>query len=83
MGCDVLPGVIPGVTPLSISKKLKQIKEMGISDDDNVNKCKMLMEFLIKQDKSNKFSNGEICTYCEAFLFQPALKFGEKNNPQS
>ena len=83
IGCDVLPGGISGVTPLSISKELKRIKEEGVPDNDNVKKCKLLMDFFKRKDKSNKMSNEEIRTYCEAFLFQPALKFGEKDNPQS
>ena len=35
----------------------------------------------IEVNKSKSFEDGAVCTYCKAFLYQPALKFGQRHVP--
>ena len=50
---------------------------MGSDADNDIKKCLRLVEYFVKTDKSQSFKEGEIHTYFEAFLYQPALKFGQ------
>ena len=80
IGCDVLSDGIPGVTPLSISKELKRIKEKEkVSDNDHGLRYKYLMKYFLSKNKTNKLSELDLHTFCQAFLYQPALEFGKRN----
>ena len=77
IGCDVYPGGVPGVTPLSITKKLKMIKEKeGVRDNEYGKIYVHLMKFMLEKDKTTKLKELDIQTFCQAFLYQPALEFG-------
>ena len=50
IGCDVLPGGIPGVTPLSIWNELKRTKDKEkVRNDEHGKKYKHLMMFMLKK----------------------------------
>ncbi len=77
IGCDVLPGGLAGITPLAVSRVMKKMEEDRVSPD---NRNKSLMEFYLKKDESKK--ERDILTYCQAFLYQPAVEMGSENDPR-
>ena len=81
LGCDVLPGGVPGVTAKSIYDEMKKMEKEGI-DDDKV-RCVRLVKLFTKIDKTKALKEVDIRTFCEAFLYQPALEFGKKNEASS
>ena len=81
IGCDVLPGGVPGITANTICKELIRLeKEEKISMNNYGQIYSKLMEFFIKNDKSKKFTELDLQTICQAFLYQPALEFGKKDD---
>ncbi len=77
IGCDVLPGGVEGVTPLFLTKELQTLKSSNIvsSDDTTFNK---LIDVYIKKD--GRLKKGDILTYCQAFLYQPSLGIGLRDD---
>ena len=81
ISCDVLPGGVIGITPKIIYDEMIKIEKEGI-DDDKV-KCVRLVKLFRQADKTKALKEVDIRTFCEAFLYQPALEFGKKNEPSS
>mmetsp|Transcript_2008 Transcript_2008/g.2910 ORF Transcript_2008/g.2910 Transcript_2008/m.2910 type:complete len:108 (-) Transcript_2008:75-398(-) len=42
-----------------------------------------LVDFYLKKDKTKKLTQNNIHTYCQAFLCQPAVEKGSKNDPEA
>ena len=78
IGCDVIPGGISGVTPLALWNEVEKMNKDGVSDA--VKQYMHLVQYYLKKDKSNKLTETDICTFCQAFLYQPALEFGKSDD---
>ena len=80
IGCNVLPGGITGVTPLRIWNELERIRQKEkVQDDEHGKRFRLLVNFLIKHDKSKRFQEVDLLVFCQAFLFQPALEYRKKD----
>ena len=81
IGCDVLPGGVPGITPREIWNEIKRVKKDNDIRDDKYGKIyNHIMTFYLKIDKSKKMKEIDIRTFCQAFLYQPTLEFGKKDD---
>ena len=80
MGCDVFPGGI--VTPLLIWKEVKKLDDDGVKQDDHGTQYKHFIDFYIKKGKAKdlKLTELDIRTFCQAFLYQPSIPFGQAEN---
>ena len=79
--CDVIPKGIPGVTPALLWKEIEKMKKNSILDGGK--QYNHLVDFYKKRDKSGKLNESIIRTLCQAFLYQPALEYGQKDNPDA
>ena len=85
IGCNVLPGGITGVTPLAIWKELEKMEETEqlVSSKRYTDIYNKLISFYLRKDKTKRLNTEYIRTYCQAFLCQPAVEMGSKNDPEA
>ena len=76
LGCDVFDG-IKGVGPKVLNDALTKIKEKSETDDEIIN---ALFDFYLKKDKTG-LQKVDILTVAQAFLYEPAVSFGRRNDP--
>ena len=82
MGCDVLPGGVTGITPLSISRELKRLEEEeAVSSYEDL--YEKMIAFYIKKDTTKRLGKKDLHTYCQAFMYQPALRMGSKSDHEN
>ena len=81
IGCDVLPGGVSKVTPLAITRELERIEKTNDVVSSYQELYDKMVEFFLKKDSTKKLTKTDLRTYCQAFMHQPALRMGSKNNP--
>ena len=81
IGYDVLSR-IPNITLLCIwNEFLNQIREKEcVSDDDHGKRFHFLMEYVLKNNKSKTMKESDVFTFCQMFLYQPALEYGKRSS---
>jgi hypothetical protein len=82
IGCDVLPGGVSGVTPLSILNELKKLYQQGVNENSYGEIYRHLVSFYMKKDRNKTLTEVDVRTYVQAFLYQPALEFGKNGEQQ-
>ena len=81
LGCDVIPGGIPGITPLVIHTSIQKMYEgpNKIQRDEFGKRYRKLVDIYLDKCKKAKSKITEKCirTYMQAWMYQPALEFGK------
>ena len=90
IGCDILPRGVTGISPLVVQKELSFLREQEQQQDVVVsphehytNQYNKLIDLYLKKDKSKKLTKEYLRTYCQAFLYQPGLEMGLRNDPSA
>lgn len=60
------------------------MEEDGVSPcDHHTQKFNRLIDFYIKKEKKKALTKDDLLTYSQAFLCQPAVEMGSKNDPEA
>ena len=78
LGCDVLPGGVSGVTAKGIWSEIEKKKKKGITQPGQI--FKHLIKYYQEKDTTGMLQELDLLTLTQAFLYQPALEFGKKED---